>query len=101
MMERHGGKGASRRLGKNPFTLTCCLDRQRAERCGSRLQCRILVNAARAPCRNLATFRCACCKFGCRSGKVCKESNRNTYKRTCRVPVLCHSFRLLCAASEE
>ena len=55
-MEQHGGKGAPRRLGKNPFTLTCCLDRQRAEKCGSRLQCRILVNAARAPVGTLRHF---------------------------------------------
>ena len=39
-----------------------------------------------SPCRNLAAFRCACCKFGYCSGKVCKESNRNTYKR-CRSSV--------------
>jgi len=55
-MEQHGGKGAPRRLGKNPFTLTCCLDRQRAEKCGSRLQCRILVNAARARVGTLRHF---------------------------------------------
>ena len=48
-----------------------------------------------SPFQNLATFRCACCKFSCCSGKVCKENKWNNYKRTCRVPVLYHSFRLL------